>query len=562
MPRMHPETPDADTPDSERAVFAALRQQLPDEWVVFHGRRLVLPAGAGAPALECELDFLVIDPARGLLVVEVKGGGVARGPRGWVSRDRRGHEHAIEDPGRQASRGARAVDRFLESRGFGEAPGDGRRPSRPRVRFGWGVALPDVDVQHDLGSELPRPLVLDRSDLAHAPGALDRMFSAHGVSGPALAGPDLRALVEVLAPRFRLVPSLAVRLDAEAEALVRLTAAQSAILDALALQPRLAVRGGAGTGKTALALEQASRLAASGRRTLLLCFNRPLADHLQKRARGFDVDTFHGLCHRLAQKAGLPFEIPPPGPAQQRFWEEEAPLRLVDALAALPDERWEAVVVDEGQDFRSSWWPLVEETLREPGAGVLSVFYDPHQDLYDGGPPRALAVHPVLLRQNCRNTARVAAWACAQLDVPAELYPGAPEGEAVQELRCPDDAACVRAVRQLLHQYLVEEKLPAARLVVLSTHGVQKSVLAGHRQLGNFVLAPPEQCSHGHQVPVTSLQRFKGLEADVVILCDVEPGAYTSSPRHLYVGASRARHRLAVVVNEGRARQDGPRPTA
>ena len=41
-----------------------------------------------------------------------------------------------------------------------------------------------------------------------------------------------------------------------------------------------------GTGKTVLALEKARRLAGAGVRTLLTCFNRPLADHLACQLRG------------------------------------------------------------------------------------------------------------------------------------------------------------------------------------------------------------------------------------------------------------------------------------
>lgn len=73
MPRMLPPRPDADTPESERKVFAAFERHLPRDWTVFHSRRIVLPRQGDGP-VECELDFLVIDPGRGLLGLEVKGG--------------------------------------------------------------------------------------------------------------------------------------------------------------------------------------------------------------------------------------------------------------------------------------------------------------------------------------------------------------------------------------------------------------------------------------------------------------------------------------------------------
>ena len=85
MPRMLPARPDGDAPESERKVFAAFERHLPHDWTVFHSRRLVLPR-QNHPAIERELDFLVIDPARGLLGLEVKGGvEIGRDSEGWPS---------------------------------------------------------------------------------------------------------------------------------------------------------------------------------------------------------------------------------------------------------------------------------------------------------------------------------------------------------------------------------------------------------------------------------------------------------------------------------------------
>ena len=83
------------------------------------------------------------------------------------------------------------------------------------------------------------------------------------------------------------------------------------LLDSLAEHPRAAIRGAAGTGKTVLAMEKAHRMALAGKRVSLLCFNKPLAAHLDREAGGeFTVETFHDFCRRLAQRAKLPFKPP------------------------------------------------------------------------------------------------------------------------------------------------------------------------------------------------------------------------------------------------------------
>jgi len=536
---MLPNTLPPEAPASERYVYGRLHASLPTSWTVIHGRRFLIPGRAAEPAQEGELDFLVMDPARGIMGLEVKGGGVERTRTGWYSTDRAKHRHPMKDPGIQASSAMHAVHRYLaRASAFGGAG--------HRVHFGWGVLFPDIDVHTDLGPDLPRKVIIDRSDLASLDRALNRLYDVQGVNGPSLTEEAQQALVDTLLPTCSLVPSLAARFQQEGEALIRLTEEQTSVLEMLEANHRVAIEGAAGTGKTLLALEKARRLAGEGQRTLLLCFNRPLAHELNRSAEGFEVETFHGLCHNKAQRAQVPFHVPS-GRQQQRFWEDDAPMLLLEALEALPDDRYDAVVVDEGQDFRENWWPSIEELLRDCGAGTFYVFFDPHQDLYGGGPPKALDVHPTRLVYNCRNTSQIATYACAQVGTESRVRLGSPTGAAVEEISCPDEAALVEEARKVLHRLVVGEKIRTDRIVVLSTHATNRSALARHRQLDGVQLVSPDTAQKPGSVVFTSLHRFKGLEADVILLTDVREGEATSSPQHLYVGASRARHLLVVL---------------
>ncbi len=103
MPRMLPSRPDPDSPDSEKRVFKALQQGLPDDWICIHSRRFVLPATPNRSVKEGEIDFIVLHPRRGYICLEVKGGRVERDENdAWYSTDRHGERHSIKDPGRQA----------------------------------------------------------------------------------------------------------------------------------------------------------------------------------------------------------------------------------------------------------------------------------------------------------------------------------------------------------------------------------------------------------------------------------------------------------------------------
>jgi hypothetical protein len=537
--RIHPAHPDSATPTSERRVFESLRDGLPPEWLVLHARRVVLPALRSHQAFEGEVDFLVLNPDWGWLGLEVKGGSVSRADSGWASTDRDGVAHPISDPGKQAQRAVHAIREYLGSH-------PQARSWSSRIPFGWGVVFPDLDVRDDLGPDLPRALVVDRSDLQQLRRALERVADVFRTERTSISHEVQRGFLNALVPKIHLVRALADRIDDDQAILVRLTDEQIQILDTLAEITRIAVKGAAGTGKTLVAMEKARRLAEEGKRVLFLCYNRPLADFLAERASGFTVKNFHALCRDLATAAGIPWAPPKDRDALREYMETEPPQQLIEALDAYPDERFDAVIVDEGQDFREYWWVAVEKLLRDR-KDILWIFFDPLQDLYGGGPTEALGLMSASLTWNCRNTGRIAIFASSFVGTQPKLKPDAPEGVAVEEIPCPNDAAMVDRVRKCLHRLVAEEKIATDRIVILSPRSAQASPVWRKRRLGNFTLIEFPHRPGPNEVTFSTLQRFKGLEADVIILCDVAEGDPTCSSHHLYVGTSRARHVLVVM---------------
>ena len=477
MPRMLPTQPDADTPESERKVFTAFERHLPHDWTVFHSRRIVLPRQGAGPVVERELDFLVIDPARGLLGLEVKGGvEIGRDEEGWYSGSN--PRHRIKSPGAQVQRAMHALQDYLRTRA--DAAG---------VRMGRGVP----------GCRVAR---VARSGVAASAGHRPRaacsgptrrwMACSKRRSAPAhpLSPAAVTQLVQLLAPRVSLAPSLAATVTEEGAALVRLTEEQFNILEVLCAFPRVGVSGGAGTGKTLVAMERARRLAAEGRRVLLLCYNRGLAAYLKPRADGFTVSTFHSLCDTLSRSAGLPWPTAPTGPDAQAFWREEAPTLLLQALDRLPDERFDAVIVDEGQDFHEYWWLAVERLLRRPKDDVLWVFFDPRQNIYGGSAWEALGLHTAPLTYNCRNTQRIARYAYGLVQAEPKLRAGTPEGVEVSVERCSGEREMLDAVRRALHRIVVEGRLSPERVVVLSPHSDEDE-----RRLADADVREPASCA-------------------------------------------------------------------
>jgi hypothetical protein len=177
--------------------------------------------------------------------------------------------------------------------------------------------------------------------------------------------------------------------------------------------PRL-VRGVAGSGKTVvLANNLARRLermlvaqqeglyaAETKPRLLAVCFNRSLAPHIERKVAAayrqrtgrelppgmVDVCAFNSLMWKLAE-AGLwryqNVRTAAEVARATRYLRDVQQLRERDAarLAALA---YDAVYVDEGQDFAAEEFRLLKELCR-PGLGgepSLFVFYDDAQNLY------------------------------------------------------------------------------------------------------------------------------------------------------------------------------------
>lgn len=354
-PRIHPTVRSG----AERKLFAVIRNAPgTEDWVCLHS----LALARHESKRRGEIDYLLLT-RKGVFVLEIKGGRVARQGGVWVFTNRWGdEERKYESPYQQASTAMFSLEKDIQNK-FGKDHRLGK------LLFGYGVLFPDI-VFEDYGTEGDPANTYDLRDNASSFSSfVERLARYSREQDPKLryapTEKDIEDLTDFLRGDFDRIPPLGVRLDEVADRLLELTREQYHFLDAYASPafPRLVIQGGAGTGKTLLSVECAIREAeqTSGR-TLFLCYNRLLAAYLnriiQERSAKNKVEVWsvYAFLNHLI-KSSKTF-----GPEFARRRERQ-PYEIVygvlypeyAGLAVMEGghERYDTLVVDEGQDFIS-----------------------------------------------------------------------------------------------------------------------------------------------------------------------------------------------------------------
>jgi hypothetical protein len=544
MVRLIPEQPTFRN-SSEELAWQALRDALGDDDVLLANLRLT------DGDKDHEADLVALMPGVGVLVLEVKGGSVsveADEADGHVWWTQSGNSRRRIRPVDQVRDGKHALKRYVEQHPHGGV-------SR-RVAWAHGLVTPFTTFEQDFSvPELPRWALHDKDDLAQlgdrVPTNVRRM--EHGQRPP--THDDVEVLTDILAGRFGSPYDMVAESDERAAEFDRLTMEQASILRVTRLLNRVEVRGGAGSGKTVLALQQAKELSKGGQgrkpqRVALLCYSIGLAEHLRRtvatwdrRSRPAYVGTFHAFGQQWGASEG--------DRTDSEFWEERLPAEMAELAAALPDgKKYDAVIVDEAQDFADSWWTPVLRSLKDEDEGGLFVYSDENQRIFArfGRPPVALV--PLVLDHNLRNTKQIHE-SFGPL-APSRMYARGGDGPAVRFVPASAEDALESADDAV--DSLLEGGWEPRHVALLTTghrHPVQVERTGFHDQEGYWRTYWDDDVFYGHVLGC------KGLERRAVVLCLNEDGSRDRARERLYVGMSRATDELVVVGEPETVRRVG-----
>ncbi len=527
--------------DTERRVLTLLQEQLADDDLIVAGQRVT------DHQKDHEIDFVVAIRGAGIVCLEVKGGQITHDGNQWVQTSRSGHVKTIE-PVQQVRQARYALRDFIES---------DPRWTQSRPRWNHVVVFPNTEFDQGFAlPECPRWMVIDRNDVNRIGEKLREVALSQRTDLPLLSDIAVEQFQTALSGRGLPQRDVVARALEHEDAADVLTQQQAVILSAIQLLPRVEIRGGAGSGKTFMAVEQARRLADRGQRVALICYSHGLASYLRRitgdwsrRKQPGYVGEFHSL--------GIQWGAPQ-GPNENdrtketsQFFEHDLPAAMKELAANLPDgQRFDSIVIDEAQDFADSWWDPVLAALRDPEAGGLYVFIDEGQRVFDRQGTPGVPLVPLILDQNIRNTRQIATAFQPLVDHPMRFLGG--DGPDVRFVPCPTDDALGFGDDQV--EVLLEEGWRPEDVALLTTGSRHPEQIA-RQELGTGAywdsFWDAEQVFYGHVLG------FKGLERRAIVLVVNDKTAFERARERLYVGLSRARDQLIVCGDPDFVREYG-----
>jgi hypothetical protein len=520
----------------EIETLELLSRALPDDYAVFHGVHWTnIERGFSAYG---EIDFIVVAPNGRLLLIEQKSGFLAETDEGLAKR-----YAGLDKPKLVRNQIVRAVGALKQRFGSNGEP----------LAIDYLLYCPDYQVRKVESAGIAADRIVDASRREQLPQVVRQILPLSDVTS------QRERVMRFLDNVLQLVPDPSAMIGQASSLVTRISGGLATWARQLAFTPfRLRVTGTAGSGKTQLALAEYADALAQDLKPLYVCYNRPLADHVQKLvAPGGRVVNYHQLCDLFARDVGVA-----PDYTDAQVWKQ---LEALLGSADVPEGwRCDVLIIDEGQDFSPEWRDALLRLLKPEGRAIW--LEDPMQNLYGRAPvplPGWVTMHA---DSNYRSPRRIvellASLATSDAQPVTASSPFA--GADIDVLTWPtgDTAQMHAQTRQAITRCL-GEGFTRADMAIVSFRGREHSALLNLDALGNHTLKSfagrydlfGNPVFRDGELLTESVYRFKGQSAPAVIFTEIDFETLDDkSFRKLFVGMTRARMKLVLVMSDQAAR--------
>jgi len=518
----------------ERDTLQTLRDDLSEDYSIYHSVHWS-KANRQNTAFG-EIDFVIVNKSGHLLVIEQKNGPLNETPQGLEKTY--GLSKKLVYSQIQRNLGA------LRSK-FGKS-----NPQSPPLNVDYLIYCPDhrvVDV-NAAGADMLR--IVDAQSRSSLAVRVTELLGMDADENSILSN----ELHNFFLNSFRIAPDVNAYKSNQRKVYRHLLDGLSDVIENLEFSPfRLRIIGTAGSGKTQVTIKFCEQAVAEGRRPLLLCFNRLLADKLATLApENVTTNTYHGFCKDTAESLGIAIDFSKAD--EPGFW-RDIQEQLVDAdLSGI--QKFDCLVVDEGQDFKPEWYDILQLFLEDDATQLW--LEDPLQKLRETEP--VLLPDFVTYREsaNFRTPTKIASFIKATLESQFEQRNTLP-GLGVSMYEYANTVELSRILDSRVRE-LVKVGFTPEDIVIVSCRGMKSTALAGvekiykhkvRRFTGNYD-ADSEQIYTDGDLRFETIFRFKGQQAPVVILVDLDDTLKRDdwATGILYCAMTRATVRLELVVQK------------
>ena len=529
---------------TEKEIYNAFKSQLSNRIQVFYSIRW-FSTDENNKRVDSECDFLIFDPSFGFLTIEVKGGvGIKIEDGKWfidenysISSNSKWRELKCS-PYYQSEKSMRHFYEYFK---------DEFNQTFNGV-YGYAVAFPRYAIDTTLAHDAPKELTIDINDMDNLGKKINEIFhywkNKRNIMIPFSSDQRTR-LINVINKRISLAAAAGALIPIKEKEFSKIDFVQDSVLDVLYHYPQVRIVGGAGTGKTYIAIKKACRDILLKKDVLFVCCNNELAAMVSSKvpsSEKFKCCTYEDL---MREMLGEQYESAPINENGSRC--------CFDLLCESGAQKFfDTIIVDEAQDFDVDMGLSIRALLKDDKASTLYVFYDENQNVFSKDYENAFAINnpPFVLRYNIRNTANIYNFAVEQTSLGRDTKANILNGVSPEIAHFKNKSQALKALTGIVNRLTQKEYVKTKSIVVLSDEMFEDSILAGETRIGSLEISFTDLTNiKDNEICFKTVEQFKGLEADVVIYLehtnDIPRDNLKRSKE--YVALTRARYYLYIL---------------